>query len=323
MGRLVDGQWQDRWYDTKKTGGRFVRSETPFRDLIGEGPDARFRPQAGRYHLYVAWACPWAHRVVLYRQLKGLTAAIPLHGVGPDMLDRGWIFDETHPDTLYGLQHLYELYLRADPHHTGRVTVPVLWDTVEQTIVNNESSELIRMLDGPFDDVADPSAPLHGIDMTPPALLDDIDAINAFVYERINNGVYKAGFATTQVAYDEAVTALFDALDALEERLQDQPWLVGERLTEADWRLFTTLVRFDAVYHGHFKCSRNRLVDFPQLFDHTRALYQFPGVAQTVRFEEIRRHYFYSHDSVNPHRIVPIPPKVDWSAPVQRTDFGW
>ncbi len=323
MGLLVNGAWVDRWYATKEHGGRFVRTQTSFRDAVSPDAGARFPAEPGRYHLYVAWACPWAHRVVLYRALKGLQDVIPMHVVAPDMLEDGWSFDADHPDTLHGLDHLHQLYTKADPSFTGRVTVPVLWDTVEGTIVSNESSDLIRMLDHAFDAFADPSAPLHGVTMVPDDQRSAIEAINAFVYPHVNDGVYRTGFATTQAAYDESVTALFDALDTLEARLSDQPWLVGDRLTEADWRLFTTLVRFDAVYHLHFKCSRKRLVEYPHLIDHTRALYAFPGVRETVRFDEIRGHYFRSHPTVNPHGILPVCPDLGLDPPSTRTAYGF
>ena len=322
MGKLVDGTWHDVWYPTKEHGGRFVRQDAAFRDAVSDAADARFPVEAGRYNLYVSWACPWAHRVVLYRALKGLQDAIPLHVVSPLMLSKGWVFDDDHVDGLYGLTHLHALYTRANATFTGRVTVPVLWDTVEGTIVNNESSELIRQLDGPFARLGDPGAPLAGVSMTPADLLPEIDRINAFVYDRVNNGVYRAGFATTQEAYDEAVTALFDALDSLDARLAGQPWLAGDRVTEADWRLFTTAVRFDAVYHQHFKCTRRRWVDHPHLLDHTRALFQFPGVAETVQRDEIRAHYFRSHPSINPHGIVPVCPDLSLDVPHARGSYG-
>jgi putative glutathione S-transferase len=319
VGRLIDGVWHDHWYDTKSTGGRFVRSTAPFRGQVGgDGP---FPAEAGRYHLYVAWACPWAHRTLLYRILKGLQDVVSVSFVGPDMLEHGWPFDEAHPDPLFGAAHLHEIYTRADPRFTGRVTVPVLWDKVGHTIVNNESSEIIRLFDTAFAHLADPDAPLADVELAPAALREAIDAVNADVYDHVNNGVYKAGFATTQEAYDEAVIALFDALDRLETRLDTQPWLCGETLTEADLRLFPTLLRFDPVYHVHFKCSRRRLVDYPNLYDHTRAIFQIPGVAQTVNLAETRRHYFYSHDSLNPHRIVAASPAtLHLHTPAQRTD---
>lgn len=305
MGLLVDGQWKDQWYPTEEHGGRFVRQDSAFRDRISAEPGSRFPPEAGRYHLYVAWACPWAHRVVLYRTLKGLEDVIPLHVVAPEMLERGWVFDETHPDGLYGLEHLYDLYRRAMPRYTGRVTVPVLWDTKEETIVNNESSELIRMFDA-FAAVADASAPLHGVDMVPEALRSDIDEVNAQVYDRVNNGVYKAGFATTQAAYEAAVGPLFETLDWLEARLGRTRYLAGERITEADWRLFPTILRFDPVYHGHFKCNLRRIADYPNLLGWLRELAQWPGVPETIDLDHIKGHYYRSHPSINPSGVVPV-----------------
>lgn len=308
MGLLVQGEWKDRWYDTKSTGGRFVRQQAQFRHWIRAG-DPDFPPEPGRYHLYVAHACPWAHRTLIYRELLGLQDAIGVSFVHPDMLENGWEFAEGFEDPIHGARYLYEVYLKADPRFSGRVTVPTLWDTKKQTIVNNESSEIIRMLDEEFG-VNEPN-------LRPEAHRDAIDRINARVYDDVNNGVYKAGFATTQEAYDEAVTALFDALDWLEQLLEGERYLVGDRLTEADVRLFTTLLRFDPVYHHHFKCSKKRLRDYPNLWAHTRRVYQTPGVADTVRMDLIRRHYFYSHESINPHRIVPIPPEIDFEAPVE------
>ncbi len=310
MGLLVDGKWVDRWYDTASTGGRFQRKESAFRRWVTADGASGFQAEAGRYHLYVSMACPWAHRTLIFRALKGLEAAIPCSVVHPDMLERGWTFTETHPDHLFGETVLHRIYTRADPQHTGRVTVPVLWDTATNTIVNNESSEIIRMFNSAFAGIGTPRT---DTDYCPAHLVDEIDEINAVVYERVNNGVYRAGFATTQEAYDEAVEALFATLDALEQRLSAQPWLVGEQLTEADWRLFTTLFRFDPVYHTHFKCSRRRLRDYPALWAHTRRLYHQPGVAQTCDLDEIRRHYFYSHASINPHRIVPVSPQIDYA----------
>lgn len=315
MGLLVDGEWRDSWYDTKATGGRFKRQEQAFRDVISPEPDARFPAVKGRYVLYISHACPWAHRTLLFRHLKGLDQLIDLAVVEPDMLGVGWTFSERRPDPLFGFDCLHQLYTRADPSFTGRVTVPVVWDRETNTIVNNESSEIIRFFDTAFTSIADPSAPLYGRSMYPVDLRDSIDDINDTVYHAVNNGVYKSGFATTQEAYDEAVVALFDALDMLEERLAGQRYLVGDQLTEADWRLFTTLIRFDAVYHVHFKCSRRRIVDYPNLWGFTRELYQMPGVADTVHLEEIARHYYYSHESINPHRIVPLAPALDLLAP--------
>lgn len=318
MGLLIDGQWHDKWYDTSKSGGRFVRSEATFRGQISDEGD--HPPAPGRYHLYVAWACPWAHRSLLYRHLKGLSGLISVSVVHPHMLGEGWVFGDQHPDHLFGATHLHKVYTRAQADFTGRVTVPVLWDKQADTIVNNESAEIIRIFDTAFADLADPDAPLADYPLCPPDLIDAIDAVNDDVYNNINNGVYKSGFATTQDAYDEACTALFEAMDRMEARLSSQPWLLGDRLTEADLRLFPTLLRFDPVYHVHFKCSRKRLIDYPHLYDHTRAIFQIPGVPSTLNLDETRAHYFYSHDTLNPHRIVAqAPVTLDLHAPAQRT----
>jgi putative glutathione S-transferase len=315
MGLLVDGRWQDAWYDTTSTGGRFVRKDSHFRGTVSADPGAAHPVAAGRYHLYVAMACPWAHRTLVARALLGLEAAIPVSVVEPEMLEHGWSFSEAHPDALFGARHLHEVYTRADPHYTGRVTVPVLWDTVAGTIVNNESSELLRMLGGPLRPLARPDAPLAGHDLYPEALRPVIDPLNARIYDTVNNGVYRAGFATTQEAYEEAVLALFATLDVLEARLATNKWLAGEAFTEADLRLFTTLLRFDLVYYGHFKCNVRALREYPNLWGHTRAVYQMPGVTPTCDLASIKRHYYYSHPSINPHRIVPVGPELDLSAP--------
>lgn len=307
MGLLVDGVWRDEWYDTATTGGRFQRPPTQFRDRVE--PGGRFAPQAGRYRLYVSWACPWAHRTLIYRKLKGLEKTIDVTYVEPLMLENGWEIAEG-ADPLNGARRLWEIYVKADPRYSGRVSVPVLWDAVHQTIVSNESAEIIRMLD------AWPGA--RGPLFRPPELAAAIDALNDEIYPAINNGVYRTGFATTQSAYEEAYDRLFAALDVLEARLADSAFLLGDRPTEADWRLFTTLVRFDAVYFGHFKCNRNRLVDFPQLWDYTRALYQTPGVAETVRLDQIKTHYYGSHRTINPTGIVPKGPDIDFGAPTRR-----
>ncbi len=296
MGLLVEGKWQDRWYDTKKSGGRFVRREAQFRDTD-------FHPEPGRYHLYVSYACPWAHRTLIFRELCGLQDVVDVSVVHPFMLDEGWTFETDFEggtgDRLHGLSRMHQVYTRHQPDYTGRVTVPVLWDRETDRIVNNESSEIIRLFGGDR--------------FYPEALRAEIDEVNARVYRDVNNGVYKCGFATTQEAYDEAVVALFDALDWLEERLSGRRWLVGDAMTEADVRLFTTLIRFDAVYHGHFKCNRRRIADYPRLDALTRRVYAVPGVAPTVHFDHIRWHYMYSHDSINPHRIVSIGPELDFA----------
>lgn len=322
MGLLVDGKWQDRWYETDKTGGRFERSKSQFRDWVTadgapvEGRTRGFRAEPGRYHLYVSLACPWAHRTLIVRKLKGLEGIISVSVVHHFMGENGWTFlaeDGATGDDLYGLHYLHQIYTRADPAYSGRVTVPVLWDRKEETIVSNESSEIIRMLNGAFDEWGDAS-----IDFYPQALRPQIDAVNDLVYPNINNGVYRAGFATTQEAYEEAFGELFGALDEIEQRLSKQRYLVGGRLTEADWRLFTTLVRFDPVYVGHFKCNLRRIADYPNLSNYLRELYQVPGVAGTVNFEHIKRHYYGSHATINPTRIVPVGPKIDLTQPHDR-----
>jgi len=320
MGQLVDGVWHDTWYDTKSTGGKFVRSTAGFRNWItadgSAGPtgEGGFKAEAGRYHLYVSLACPWAHRTLIFRKLKGLTDLIDISVVHPDMLSDGWTFetddDGATGDTLYGLPFARDIYTRADPGVSGRVTVPILWDKQRQTIVSNESSEIIRMFNTAFNEITG-----NTLDFYPMALRSEIDQINERVYEPINNGVYKSGFATTQGAYDTAVTTLFAALDEMEALLGTRRYLAGDQITEADWRLFTTLVRFDPVYHLHFKCNRKRLVDYPNLWAYTRELYQVPGVAETVGMEHIVRHYHYSHDTINPNRILPINAQIDWMEP--------
>ena len=320
MGLLIEGKWRDQWYDTKTTGGAFKRQESQFRNWVTDdgraGPTGSggFKAESGRYHLYVGHACPWANRAMIFRSLKGLQDHIGVSVVHPDMLSDGWTFAPDDAgitgDRLFGSSLLRDIYVRADPKVTTRVTVPVLWDTQTGTIVSNESSEIIRMFNSAFDGLTGDTQ-----DFYPNALRDQIDTINARIYDQINNGVYKAGFATTQTAYDDAVHTLFDALDWVEDILSKNRYLTGDTLTEADWRLFTTLVRFDAVYHLHFKCNRNRLIDYPNLWAYSRELYQWPGVAETIHFDHITRHYHYSHDTINPHRIIPINPVIDWTAP--------
>jgi putative glutathione S-transferase len=313
MGMLVNGVWQDVWYDTKSTGGRFVRQDSAFRDRITGDGSSGFPAAAGRYHLYVSYACPWAHRTLIFRALKGLEEQISISVVNPLMLSNGWTFaagDGVIPDRVGNADYLHQVYTRAKPDYTGRVTVPVLWDTERATIVNNESAEIIRMLDHEFDEVG-----ATGPDFCPPELEDEIDTVNDLVYTNINNGVYRAGFATTQEAHEEAVEALFGALDELEARLGEQRYLVGDRITEADWRLFTTLLRFDAVYVGHFKCNIRRLVDYPNLWAYARELYQVPGVADTVHMDHIKRHYYCSHETINPSGVVPVGPEIDFGEP--------
>jgi putative glutathione S-transferase len=307
MGYVRHGAWVDEWYDTAATGGRFERQDARFRSWIAPGGD--FPPEPGRYHLYVSWACPWAHRTLVYRALKGLEDAIGVTVVDPLMLADGWTISPG-ADPVNRTKFLWQVYAKADPDYVGRATVPVLWDRHRETIVSNESSDIIRMLD------AWPGA--RGPLLRPPELASEIDALNAEVYRAVNNGVYRAGFATTQAAYAEAYRELFAMLDRLEGRLRGQSFLLGEQVTEADWRLFTTLVRFDAVYYGHFKCNRDRLVDFPELWDFTRALYQVPGVTATVRFDHIKTHYYGSHRTINPTGIIPAGPRIDFAAPARR-----
>ncbi len=309
MGMLVEGEWQPTGYETERHGGAFVRWSSTFRSRITADGSSGFPAAAGRYHLYVAWACPWAHRTILYRELKGLAGVMGMTAVNAFMGDDGWFFDE--PDPVLGVRFLRDVYRRADPRFTGRVTTPVLWDRERGTIVSNESSDIIRMFDRELDAVATRPEPRYA----PDELLPRIDALNALVYDDVNNGVYKAGFATTQASYDKAVSVLFARMDALEAQLTTSRYLLGERITEADWRLFTTLVRFDAVYHGHFKCNVRRLQDYPRLWGYARDLYSQPGVAATVKLDEIKAHYYRSHPFINPSRIVPAGPMVDWLAP--------
>ena len=325
MGLLVDGQWQDKWYDTEASGGRFVREDAGFRNWVtadgSAGPTdvGGFKAEANRYHLYVSLACPWAHRTTIYRKLKGLEDMISLSVVHPFMGDKGWTFAEgagVIADPIVNASYLYEVYVAAKPNYTGRVTVPILWDKKTNTIVSNESSEIIRMLNSAFDE-----AGATDVNFLPKALLAEIDTINEFVYSAVNNGVYKAGFATTEAAYKEAVVTLFDALDTLEARLADQRYLLGDTITEADWRLFTTLVRFDAVYVGHFKCNIRRIVDYPNLWGYLRDLYQVPGIAETVSIEHIKAHYYTSHANINPTRIIPVGPVLDFNEPHDRARF--
>ncbi|MFN4157709.1 MAG: glutathione S-transferase family protein [Gemmobacter sp.] len=320
MGQLVEGVWHDAWYDTKATGGAFERTKATFRNWItpdgAPGPTGTggFAAESGRYHLYVSYACPWAHRTLIFRAIKGLAPHIGVSVVHPDMLGEGWSFDTDFPgatgDGLFGLPHLRDIYLQAAPGMSGRVTVPVLWDRIGGTIVSNESSEIIRMFNAAFDGLTG-----NTDDYWPEDLRADMEAVNDRIYETVNNGVYLAGFATSQAAYDRGVKALFETLDWLEERLGRQRYLMGDRLTEADWRLFPTLLRFDPVYHLHFKCNRRRLVDYPNLWAFTRELYQRPGVRDTVHMDHIVRHYHYSHDTINPNRIIPINPVLDLDTP--------
>jgi putative glutathione S-transferase len=320
MGLLVDGVWKDQWYDTKSTGGKFERTTAKFRNWItadgGAGPTGSdgFKAESGRYHLYVSYACPWAHRALIFRKLKGLTDHIDVSAVHPDMMSDGWTFEtDAHGatgDTLYGLPFARDIYTKADPQVSGRVTVPILWDKQRETVVSNESSEIIRMFNSAFDGLTGNTR-----DFWPAHLRDAIEPVNTRIYDTVNNGVYRCGFATTQEAYDEAVGPLFDSLDWIEGILAENRYLMGDTLTEADWRLFTTLVRFDPVYVLHFKCNRRRIVDYPNLWAYTRELFQMDGVAETVNLNHIVRHYHYSHETINPNRIIPTGPAIDWMEP--------
>ncbi|SHI48052.1 putative glutathione S-transferase [Shimia gijangensis] len=325
MGLLVDGKWTDQWFDTKSTNGKFVRSASQFRNwIIPDGSvwsdnSKGFPAKSDRYHLYVSYACPWAHRTLIFRELKGLTEHISVSAVHPDMMTDGWTFHTdsygASGDTLYGHEFAHQIYTKADQNYSGRVTVPILWDKQQETIVSNESAEIIRMFNSAFDGLTG-----NTTDYWPAPMRDDIEDVNQRIYDTLNNGVYKSGFATTQGAYDAAVYPLFDTLGWLEERLSTNRYLMGDTLTEADWRLFTTLIRFDPVYHLHFKCNRKRLTDYPNLWAYTRELYQMPGVAGTVNMHHIVRHYHYSHETVNPYRIVPINPVIDYGEPHGRGD---
>lgn len=319
MGQLVDGVWHDVWYDTKKTGGKFKREDARFRNWVtadgaaGPSGDGGFKAEPGRYHLYVSLACPWAHRTLIFRKLKGLEDLIGVTAVHPHMLSNGWEFDAADPDPLFGHSFMHQIYTTDKADYSGRVTVPVLWDKAQNRIASNESSEIIRMFNSAFDGLTG-----NTLDFYPEPLRDQIDAINEDVYQNINNGVYRCGFATTQEAYEQAFDALFDALERVEGILSENRYLVGDHLTEADWRLFTTLIRFDAVYHGHFKTNLKRIEDFPNISNYLRELYQHSGVAETVNMKHIKAHYYYSHDTINPTRVVPKGPALDFTRPHDR-----
>lgn len=326
MGLLIDGQWHDRWYDTDKDGGRFKRKASSFRHWVtpdgsaGPSGEGGFKAEAGRYHLYLSLACPWAHRTMIFRRLKGLRDMISVAIVNPYMGEYGWSFEPGRgvvPDIVNEADYLHQVYTRAKSDYTGRVTVPVLWDRERETIVNNESAEIIRMFNSAFDGIGAKAG-----DYYPEDLREAIDEINDEVYANVNNGVYKAGFATSQQAYEEAVVPLFATLKKIEKRLSEQRYLAGNRLTEADWRLFTTLIRFDAVYYGHFKCNVRRIADYPNLSNYLRELYQVPGVSETVDLESCKRHYYQSHDTINPTGVVPVGPALDLSRPHDRDRFG-
>ncbi len=324
MGQLVDGVWHDVWYDTKSTGGAFKRSNAKFRNWItpdgsaGPSGEAGFKAESGRYHMYISHACPWAHRALIFRRLKGLEDHISVSAVHPDMLSDGWTFetdfDGATGDDLFGLPFMRDIYIKNDNQVSGRVTVPVLWDKQTGQIVSNESSEIIRMFNNAFNDLTG-----NTDDYWPADLREAIEPVNERIYDTLNNGVYKSGFATTQDAYDAAVGPLFDTMDWLDERLATKRYLMGDTITEADWRLFTTLVRFDLVYHGHFKCNRAKLTEYPHLWAYVRELYQWQTphgpVSETIHFDHIVRHYHYSHETINPHRIVPTGPVIEWDAP--------
>lgn len=322
MGLLVDGKWHDKWYDTESSGGRFERSAALFRNWItpdgSPGPQGRggFAAEPGRYHLYVAYACPWANRTLIFRKLKKLEPMISVSVVNPLMLENGWTFEDGYkvtPDPVINARYLHQVYTAAQSDYSGRVTVPTLWDKKQGTIVSNESADIIRMFNSAFDDAG--AAPG---DYYPEELRAEIDAVNERVYDNVNNGVYKAGFATSQQAYEEAVLPLFETLDWLEGRLDENRYLCGARLTEADWRLFTTLIRFDSVYVGHFKCNLRRIEDYPNLSNYLRELYQMPGVAETVDFHAIKLHYYGSHKTINPTGVVPMGPALDFHRPHNR-----
>ncbi len=322
MGLLQEGKWVDQWYDTKSTNGRFVRKAPQFRNWItadgAAGPSGKggFKAEPGRYHLYVSLACPWAHRTLILRALKGLEKMISVSIVHWYMAENGWTFDVGDgvvPDTVNGAQFLHQVYTQAKPDYSGRVTVPVLWDKQTKTIVSNESPEIIRMFNSAFDEVGAAQG-----DYYPEHLRSEIDTLNERIYTTLNNGVYRCGFATTQAAYEEAITPLFDTLDWLEDILSRKRYLTGAQITEADWRLFTTLIRFDPVYVGHFKCNIRRIADYPNLSNYLRDLYQQPGISRTVSMEHIKRHYYESHTSINPSRVVPMGPDNDFTMPHSR-----
>ena len=326
MGLLVNGKWQDKWYDTDSSKGEFQRESAQLRNWVtadgSAGPSGRegFKAQKGRYHLYVSLACPWAHRTLIFRTLKGLEDYIDVSVVSPDMLSQGWTFDQakgSSGDSLFGYHYMHQLYTRNNPTYSGRVTVPVLWDKQQNCIVSNESAEIIRMFNEAFNHLTG-----NTLDFYPEHLRKDIDAINELVYHGINNGVYRTGFATTQQAYEQAFDTLFSALEKVERRLAGQRYLVGSELTEADWRLFTTLIRFDAVYFGHFKCNKRTIESYDNLANYLRDLYQIKGVAETLNMAHIKRHYYFSHTMINPTQVVPKGPDLDFSRPHNRRFMG-
>ncbi|EGQ7780672.1 glutathione S-transferase family protein [Vibrio parahaemolyticus] len=315
MGKLVEGVWHDVWYDTKANGGKFVREDAGFRDWIKNDSEAVFQPESGRYHLYVSLACPWAHRTLIFRKLKGLEPHIDVTVVCPDMLSQGWQMGL--PEPLFGHTRMHQIYTQAKPDYTGRVTVPVLWDKKTNTIVSNESSEIIRMFNSAFNDLTG-----NHDDYYPEPLRGGIDEWNDYIYPNVNNGVYRCGFATSQEAYEEAFESLFSALDKIDAHLATHRYLAGNKITEADWRLFTTLVRFDAVYVGHFKCNKQRIADYVNIQGYLKELYQIDGIADTTDFYHIKRHYYFSHTGINPTQVVPKGPELDFSSPHQREMIG-
>ncbi|EGQ7654455.1 glutathione S-transferase family protein [Vibrio parahaemolyticus] len=315
MGKLVEGVWHDVWYDTKANGGKFVREDAGFRDWIKNDSEAVFQPESGRYHLYVSLACPWAHRTLIFRKLKGLEPHIDVTVVCPDMLSQGWQMGL--PEPLFGHTRMHQIYTQAKPDYTGRVTVPVLWDKKTNTIVSNESSEIIRMFNSAFNDLTG-----NHDDYYPEPLRGVIDEWNDYIYPNVNNGVYRCGFATSQEAYEEAFESLFSALDKIDAHLATHRYLAGNKITEADWRLFTTLVRFDAVYVGHFKCNKQRIADYVNIQGYLKELYQIDGIADTTDFYHIKRHYYFSHTGINPTQVVPKGPELDFSSPHQREMIG-
>ncbi len=315
MGKLVEGVWHDVWYDTKANGGKFVREDAGFRDWIKNDSEAVFQPESGRYHLYVSLACPWAHRTLIFRKLKGLEPHLDVTVVCPDMLSQGWQMGL--PEPLFGHTRMHQIYTQAKPDYTGRVTVPVLWDKKTNTIVSNESSEIIRMFNSAFNDLTG-----NHDDYYPEPLRGVIDEWNDYIYPNVNNGVYRCGFATSQEAYEEAFESLFSALDKIDAHLATHRYLAGNKITEADWRLFTTLVRFDAVYVGHFKCNKQRIADYVNIQGYLKELYQIDGIADTTDFYHIKRHYYFSHTGINPTQVVPKGPDLDFSSPHQREMIG-
>ncbi len=325
MGLLQEGRWVDQWYNTKDSKGQFVRSSPQFRNWVtsdgsaGPSGESGYKAEADRYHLYVSLACPWAHRTLIFRELKRLQNIISISVVHWHMAENGWTFktgEGVVSDTVNGVKNLYQVYTTAKSDYSGRVTVPVLWDKKTKTIVSNESSEIIRMFNSAFDGIGASAGDYYPIN-----LQGEINKLNTIIYNAVNNGVYKAGFATTQQAYESAITPLFETLDWLDSHLSKHRYLVGNQITEADWRLFTTLVRFDPVYYGHFKCNLRRVADYPNLSGYVRDLYQKTGISSTVNMEHIKRHYYGSHETINPTRIVPLGPTIDYSLPHNRSNI--